>query len=76
LPKTVAQKNMRTNSRWRFFLHLFLGAPIFVRNFKIGKFLHILEEQTSKKNKKNCCQKREFKMAAKFKMATKTKFAM
>jgi hypothetical protein len=39
------------------------------------KFLHILKEQTQKKNLKNCCQKTEFKVAAKFKMATKTKIA-
>jgi hypothetical protein len=36
------------------------------------KILHILKEQTPKKNLKNCCQKTEFKMAAKFKMATNT----
>jgi hypothetical protein len=52
-----------------FFWHLFLGAFIFVNNFKMVKFLH--KEQ---KIIKNCCQKTEFKMAAKFKMATKTKF--
>jgi hypothetical protein len=44
-----------------FFLHLFLGALIFIRNFKMLKFLHILEEQTKKKK---CCQKTKFKMAA------------
>jgi hypothetical protein len=37
------------------------------------KFLHILEEQTQKKN--ILLLKNKFKMAAKFKMATKTKFA-
>jgi hypothetical protein len=31
------------------FWHLFLGAVIFVRNFKMLKFLHILEEQTKQK---------------------------
>jgi hypothetical protein len=40
-----------------FFSHLFPGALIFVRNFKMVRFLHILEEQTQKKNKKICCQK-------------------
>jgi hypothetical protein len=39
------------------------------------KYLHILEEQTPKTNKKNCCQRTAFKMTAKFKMATKSKFA-
>jgi hypothetical protein len=57
------------------FLVSFLGALVFIRNFKKVKFLHILEEQTQKKIKKNCWQKNLFKMAAKFKMATKTKFA-
>jgi hypothetical protein len=32
---------------WRFW-HLFLGAHIFVRNFKMMIFLHILEEKTQK----------------------------
>jgi hypothetical protein len=36
------------------------------------RFLHILEEQTQKKN---LLPKTKFKMTAKFKMATKTKFA-
>jgi hypothetical protein len=31
-----------------FFCHLLLGAFIFVRNFKMVKFLHILIEQTPK----------------------------
>jgi hypothetical protein len=34
------------------FWHVFLGALIFVRNFEMVKFLHILEEQTQKKIKK------------------------
>jgi hypothetical protein len=57
-----------------FFWHLFLEALAFVRNFKMQNFLHFLEEKTQKKNKKFCCQKRKFKMAAKFK-TTKTKFS-
>jgi hypothetical protein len=36
-----------------FFFAFFLEALAFVRNFKMLKFLHILEEQTPK-NKKNC----------------------
>jgi hypothetical protein len=40
-----------------FFWHLFLEALAFVRNFKMQKFLHFLEKQTPKKNKKKCCQK-------------------
>jgi hypothetical protein len=32
-----------------FFLHLFREALAFVSNFKMQKFLHILEEQTQKK---------------------------
>jgi hypothetical protein len=39
------------------------------------KFLHILEEQNSQKIKKFGCPKKKIKVAAKFKMATKTKFA-
>jgi hypothetical protein len=37
----------------------------FVRNFKLQKFLHILEEQTQNKHKKFCCQKTKFKMLVK-----------
>jgi hypothetical protein len=40
-------------NRWRFnmafFWHFFLEALTFVRNFKMQKFLHILEEQTNQK---------------------------
>jgi hypothetical protein len=54
------------------FFAYFLGALIFVRNFKMLKFLYILEEQTQKK--KIGCQKTKFKLAAKFKMAAKTNF--
>jgi hypothetical protein len=43
----------------------------FVKNFKMQHFLHFLEEQTPKK----MWPKNKFKMAAKFKMVTKTKFA-
>jgi hypothetical protein len=39
------------------------------------KFLHILKEQTQKKNLKNCYHKTKFKMTAKFKLAAKNKFA-
>jgi hypothetical protein len=53
LPKKIcAQKLIHfvlKSSRWQ---HLFLGAFIFVRNFKKVIFFHILEEQTPKKNKK------------------------
>jgi hypothetical protein len=38
-------------------------------------FLVIRNEQTPNKNKKNGCPKIKFKMAAEFKMATKTKCA-
>jgi hypothetical protein len=38
------------------FGHLFLEALAFFRNFRILKFLHILEEQTQNK-KKICCPK-------------------
>jgi hypothetical protein len=48
-----------------FIWHLFLGALIFVRNFKMQKYLHILKEQTKKQY---VAQKTEFKMAAKLKM--------
>jgi hypothetical protein len=39
------------------FLASFLEALAFVRNFKMLIFMHILEEQTQKKIKKNCCPK-------------------
>jgi hypothetical protein len=37
--------------------HRFLEALAFFRNFRILKFLHILEEQSQNKNKKICCPK-------------------
>jgi hypothetical protein len=40
-----------------FFWHLFLRAVIFVRNFKMVKFLHFLKEQTPKKIKKIVAKK-------------------
>jgi hypothetical protein len=39
------------------------------------KFLIILEEQTPKKIRKTLLSQNKFKMAANFKLATKTKFA-
>jgi hypothetical protein len=37
--------------------------------------LNMKELKKFKKKSKNCCQNTEFKMAAKFKMVTNTKFA-
>jgi hypothetical protein len=54
---------------------LFLEALASVRNFIMQKFLHFLQEQTLKKKIKKNVAKKKIKMAAKFKMATKTKFA-
>jgi hypothetical protein len=50
LPKYLSF--IKKKSRWRFFWHTFLGALIFVKSFKMVKFLHIFEEQNHKKIKK------------------------
>jgi hypothetical protein len=42
---------------------------------KFKHSLHILEDQTHKKIKKKLLSKNKFKMAAKFKLTTKTKSA-
>jgi hypothetical protein len=56
--------------------HLFLEALAFVRNFKMQYFLQNLEDQSQKKKKyKIFLPQNKFKMVAKFKMATKTKFS-
>jgi hypothetical protein len=57
--------------RYGVFWHLFLEALAFVRNFKMQKFLHFLEEQTPKKNLKNVVK--NLIQNGRY-MATKTRF--
>jgi hypothetical protein len=44
--KILKNSRWRPYSIWRFFWHLLLEALAFVRNFKMLKCLHFLEEQT------------------------------
>jgi hypothetical protein len=48
--KNCRKQFILKNSTWSIFFELFfLGALIVIRNFKMLKFLHILEKQTKKK---------------------------